>query len=68
MPGFVSAGTDRANAAAAAFGDSINLRAHFRRGEKSILAPIHRRAAGMRGLPVKSDRVPLDAKRAEHRA
>ena len=68
MPGFVSAGADRANAAVAAFGDAINFRAHFCRGEKSVFAAVHRRAAGMRGLAVKSDRVPLDTKRAEHRA
>ena len=49
-------------------GDAVNLRAHLRGGEEGVLAAVHRRAAGMRGLAVKRDGVSLDAERAEHRA
>ena len=62
------AGADGANAAAAALGDAINFRTHFRGGEEGVFAAVHRRAAGMRGLTVKCDGVPFDAERAEHRA
>src|SRR5665213_2246590 len=34
-------------------GDFVNLRTHFRGGEKGVFAAVHRRAAGMRGLSVK---------------
>ena len=61
------AGADRANAAVA-FGDAINLRTHLRRGEKSVFPPVHRRAPGMRCLPVKGDGVPLHPKGPEDRA
>src|SRR5262245_50379084 len=44
--------TNRANAAMT-FGELINQRAHLRRGEKSVLAPVHGRTARMRGLAVK---------------
>ena len=66
--GLGRAGADGANAAAAALGDAINFRAHLRGGEEGVLATIHRRAAGMRGLAVERDGVSLDAERAEHRA
>ena len=70
---FCGAGADGANAARprlifAARGDFINLGTHFCCREKCVLAAIHRRATGMRGLAVKRDRVPLDAKSSEHRA
>src|SRR2546428_14080369 len=60
------AGTDRANALAAAFRDLINLRAHLRRREKRVASSIHRRAAGMRSLPAESNRVLFDAKSSEN--
>ena len=66
--GFGRAGADGANAVAAALGDFVNLGTHFRGGEKGVFAAVHRRAAGMRGLAVKRDRVAFDAKSSEHRA
>ena len=63
--GFRQARANRANAAVP-FGDVVNLRTHFGGGEKSILAPVHRRAARMRGLPVKINRMALHAKGAKH--
>ena len=65
-PGLGRARADRANAAVA-LGDAINLRTHFRRGQKRIAPFVHRRAAGMRGLAVKSDRVTFDAECSDHR-
>ena len=65
---FGGAGTDGANAVAAAFGDVINFRAHFGGGEESVFAAVHRRAAGMRGLAVKSNGMAFHAECSEHRA
>src|ERR1051325_2847952 len=65
---FGCAGTDRANAAVAALGDAINFGTHFGRGEKRVTSPIHRRAAGMRGLTAKGDRMTLDAEGSEDNA
>src|SRR4051812_15384379 len=65
---FGGARADGANAAAAAFGDAINFLAHFSSSKKSIATTIHRRAAGMRGLSVKSNGVTFDAKSSEHRS
>ena len=65
---FGRAGANGANAVAAAPGDFVNLGTHLRGGEEGVFAAIHRRAAGVRGLSVESDRVPLDAERPEHRA
>src|SRR5215813_6143090 len=55
------AGSDSADSAVTSLRDTINLRAHFRRGQESISAPIHWCAARMRCLPLKVDGMPLDA-------
>src|SRR5580698_8453748 len=49
-PGFGGAGTDGANAVAAACGNAVNLGTHLRGREKGIAPAVHWRAAGMRGL------------------
>src|ERR1043165_8377719 len=54
-PGLGGARTDRADPVAAALRDLVNLRTHFRRSQEGVLAPIHRRAAGMRRLPEEGD-------------
>ena len=65
---FGGAGTDRANAAATVLGNAVNLRAHFRRGQKRIASSIHRRATGMRRLSAESDGVPFNSESPEHGA
>ncbi|MDB6026269.1 MAG: hypothetical protein JWM68_2492, partial [Verrucomicrobiales bacterium] len=47
---FGGAGTDGADTAVAPFRNKINLKTYSGPGEESVLAPVHRRAAGMRGL------------------
>ena len=59
-------GTDGADTALASCGDLINFRAHPGRGEECVFSPVHGRAAGMRGLSVKGDRMPFNTERAEH--
>src|SRR6266404_8002899 len=59
---FGCARTDRANAALAALRNAINFRTHLRRGQKRITPPVHRRAAGMRGLSAECERVSFHAK------
>ena len=66
-PRFGHARTNRANASVP-LRDLINFRTHFRRREKGVLAPVHWRAAGMRRLPAKSDRVPFHAEGPQHGA
>jgi len=63
--GLGRAGTNGANAAVAALGDAINLGAHFAGREERVFAAVHRGAAGMSGLAVKSDGVAFNAKSAE---
>ena len=63
--GFGRARTDRANAAVS-FRDPINFRTHLRGGQKCVAAPVHRRAAGMRGLSVKGDGMTFDAESSKH--
>jgi len=67
IPGFVRQ-EPIVHTPAVAFRDAINFRAHLRRGEKGISPPVHRRAPGMRRLPVKSNGVPLDTNCSEDRA
>src|SRR5208282_455138 len=59
---FVGFGTHRRDACATtAFGDAIDFRAHFRGGKEGILAAVHRRAAGVRGLALERNGVPRTA-------
>ena len=50
----------------ASLGDAINFRTHFRRGQERIAAAIHRRAARMRRLSAKCNRVSLHPERSEN--
>ena len=54
--------------ATTALGNLVYFKTHFRCREKSVLAAVHRRAARMRRLPVKRNRMTLHAKRPQHRA
>src|SRR5207244_4675873 len=52
-------------AAAGSLRDLADLELQLRRTGESVATLVHRRRAGMRGLPPERDEVPLDAERAE---
>ena len=58
---FGRARADRTNAAVT-IRDAVDLWAHFRSSQKRVPAFVHRGAAGVRGLPEKGNRVPLNTK------
>ena len=46
--------------------NAINLGTHLRGGEEGVAPLVHRRAAGVRSLAAKSDRMAFNAKGSQH--
>ena len=61
-------GTHRCNRVRMAHGDGPNLKRKLRRGRQGVMPHGHRRRAGVRLLPIESDRMTLHTFRAQHDA